>query len=1650
MKEDQNNEHNQFSKAVIIENFGNGKLISDPEYLFNELSKINKKITKAFGLGEKLIIEFEDDIELDKFTHDVRAIELFGEKATFCLLDGRKHVAFILGIDKRYYLVDVNNQRYSDSFIKKQIRERIAKCTDIDVKESHNVSFKIKINKKTAKITLINEKYLAQVISKKVIPIGFDKYKICLPTFKTTKICMNCGKMGHNQYNCKNKKACVRCAEPHRYEDCKSKNERCVNCQGNHKATSFKCNKTKTKRNTIRREKGERLLRKWNIKNVMQEGKKTPQRIVWEMIDEEKNKLKKNINKKLRGKMSKEGYASFDLNNIKTKYLIKTNNKIDYNKTVNNYLNNCKTLSRSEYSINIHKENNKNDKTLVIATINIRSIINKLDIVKEFLFKNNVDILNIQETWINEGNVKYIKFRGYDMIHTKPSKRKGCGVLTLIRSNIKYSILQVKELEKDVEIITVKINKINISNIYIHPNTKCQGFSQMKKVLNNLNEFHMLTGDFNAHHKNWSQGKCNKRGELVANWFKINDMMSINGKDDVTHFNFKTKENNSPDICAINKKYIHKISSWRIGDDIGSDHLPIIIKLGININKKKVKYRTRWLYEKCDQKAFENQLKQSIEETTTYENLGKKLLEVANKTCKRIKSKEGYKGNPWWNEECGVQVKKRSRIRRKMQHNRTFETIKEYKIQNRLTRKTIRKAKKDYWIKAAENDDIINAYKKAKIYRQTNYNAQLTDEKGRVILDHKKAAEFIVSYFANVGNPINGRKVREVSSRLQCNLDEETNNKLNEPIGKEEIKSTLNQINLRKASGVDDINPFMIKFGGETIINILEKLFNYMFTNKNYPEDWNKGEIIPIPKENKNKLNVTKFRPICILSNLGKLFEKIITDRIKMVVEKNKWLPNFQNGFRTKRSTIDNLIIIQQEIHAAFKKKEFFLAVYLDVKKAYDCVNRAKLLNIIKRFGIKGNIFEYFKEFLGKRFNRVRFKNTSSDFVEFNNGMPQGSPLSPILFNLYLSDISNTISEGISQFADDLVIWETGEDIDIVCRKMNKKLFNLNKYMKSKNLTISTDKSVAVIYGRKRLKQNPNDLFIGTNKIKFANIAKYLGLYLDKRLTWSQHVKEMLNKTNNRCKQLKIMCNKFKFHQSIAITMYKGLIRPILEYGSEIWGDTCKTNKNKLKVIEQKALTMSLGVNKLAKRSEVNIEAGVLPLELRFKRKYVLTLERKKQSDLKYYIANIENKKLKGGARSSFVERAEKTLEEYNMGNSINSVSDSKILDSKLKENWDNLIRKERKENNVYLSEKVSLKYKYFSKSRTVMKIWHQARLKVLPTSDHLYKLNCSERRYCVFDNSLETNMHMLVECEGYKNRLKGENNNWSSQDRVKALLNDHMDDKTKEEITLDLISKLKKRCEEIKKIDNNDKSLVIYLNDKGEKSIYNTKYETREMRIQKFRDKRNNIEKGKEDLSKSLVPFKKVKIINKLKLQFLGIKRRRNRLIFDQNISFKKQKINIINTLVATNKKIINSRKYKSRELRIKNFRIRENVLKNHKEDLSRALVPLQVKNSFKRSRVLIICNKRFKKRKKQYKPEGKSLVVFKGKTRKNDEKKYSRENKILEYRREKYIKENPPEDLSRALVVYKFDKSRYFNKARKRKKVKRKNFNKKVKKTK
>ena len=241
-----------------------------------------------------------------------------------------------------------------------------------------------------------------------------------------------------------------------------------------------------------------------------------------------------------------------------------------------------------------------------------------------------------------------------------------------------------------------------------------------------------------------------------------------------------------------------------------------------------------------------------------------------------------------------------------------------------------------------------------------------------------------------------------------------------------------------------------------------------------------------------------------------------------------------------------------------------------------------------------------------------------------------------------------------------------------------------------------------------------------------------------------------------------------------------------------------------------------------------------------------------------------------------------------------------------------------------------------------------------------------------------------------------------------------------------------------MKEIENNNKSLVILEGIDPNKNNNQNKYETKERRIANFKNRRKTFKEYREDLSRALVP-RTNNSLSIYKRYMMRTKRPRNRLIFEEDNILKKHKINItyVNTLVKFNKKVVNNVKYDSKEKRIANFRKKMKILNCFKEDLSKALVVYNRKRGRKRLRNLIVFNKLLRKRQKTYASRMRTLVVYKGKVERNYDPKYSRENRISEFKKRRYIKYNPPEDLSRALVVYKFKKEKFFNKARKRKKT-------------
>ena len=1010
------------------------------------------------------------------------------------------------------------------------------------------------------------------------------------------------------------------------------------------------------------------------------------------------------------------------------------------------------------------------------------------------LNEKNWEIVHLQETWMNSGK-DYLKFNGYKQLTTNAKGKRGGGTMTLIREDIKYKRILTLNEEEDLECIFIELqakknNTILIGNIYAHPRGNSRAMTKLRNIMENFKGRMFISGDFNAHHKEWSKGKENIAGKCLKEMIETLGVETINNPNEPTHYNKSNNEFNSPDICMVNKDALQFIKEWKVGEDIGSDHLPIETTIIVEVLRSTRKNRSHWCFNKCDPKKFEGkliELLKPIEEERDYsfENFNNALKATAKSTCKRTKANKP-KGNPWWNEECKKAVKNRSKARRELYKSNTKINKELYKMANWKARKTINRAKRQYWNKHTSELSLLDAYKKIRASKRSGrIDLCLVDLEGKVMENNKEAANLIAKYFANIGDggkPITVIRSKNDKMKLE-DLDE-----LNREISIDEIMEVVKKSKIRKAEGCDEVHPFMIKFGGEKVIEWLFKLFNLIFDGRVAPVEWNMGIIIPIPKVSTSKVRLDKFRPISLLPVVGKIMEKIVTKRLTDIAEKCEWLPKFQHGFRRKKSTLNNLIELQNVIHEAFNRKEMLLAVFLDVKKAYDCVEREQLYEILKGKGLSGKILDWLKVFLNDRKAKVVFNNTHSDIFTFKHGVPQGSPLSPLLFNIYLGDLDVVIKSGISQFADDLVLWIKGSDLTTIGSKMNKKLTKINNYLTKKNLTISPGKSVATLFTRKnKIPEKPN-IFIGGSIVEYKDSAKYLGLILDRKMTWKHQIGATMSKARSRMGELRNTINTYKLSHDTSLTLYKTNVRPVLEYGSEVWGDTCETNLNRLDSIEHMGITAALGVNRLAKRTETNLEAKILPLKIRRKRKLIETFRR---DSIEWNVEELRNKWVKKRRWKNYKDKILETLKEFKLSVETAKVIKRDDLDKIVINQWKILVQQKRKEGGIFHDSEFSTKYKVFSKKREIQRIWHQSRLNVIPTNDFLFRIKCSGTNRCRFDNNKETNKHFLLECKGYKriqDTLKIEMKEEDDHKALKVLLNEDRPPPQKRKISVEIL----------------------------------------------------------------------------------------------------------------------------------------------------------------------------------------------------------------------------------------------------------------------
>ncbi len=251
--------------------------------------------------------------------------------------------------------------------------------------------------------------------------------------------------------------------------------------------------------------------------------------------------------------------------------------------------------------------------------------------------------------------------------------------------------------------------------------------------------------------------------------------------------------------------------------------------------------------------------------------------------------------------------------------------------------------------------------------------------------------------------------------------------------------------------------------------------------------------------------------------------ETMVNNRLKHYLDQHHPLSETQSGFRSRRSTIDQLVRLEAEIKLAFqdkkKKNRHVIAIFLDLEKAFDLVWSKGLISRLKRYGITGRMFKWIDNFLTDRKIRVRIGDQTSDIHTLENGTPQGSVISPTLFNIMVDSLSKYINPttSLSQFADDSGVWKAGNPKNSkYIRQIQKGLDGIAQWADTWGFKISTEKTVAMLFSTKKNKnQLYPSLYIQGHQLRFVKQTTFLGMILDEALTWSEHIQNL----DRRCQQ---------------------------------------------------------------------------------------------------------------------------------------------------------------------------------------------------------------------------------------------------------------------------------------------------------------------------------------------------------------------------------------------------------------------------------------------------------------------------------------------------------------------------------------------------
>ena len=358
-----------------------------------------------------------------------------------------------------------------------------------------------------------------------------------------------------------------------------------------------------------------------------------------------------------------------------------------------------------------------------------------------------------------------------------------------------------------------------------------------------------------------------------------------------------------------------------------------------------------------------------------------------------------------------------------------------------------------------------------------------------------------------------------------------------------------------KAPGPDNIQNEVLRLGTTTsLFHHLARLFTFSIQLGYISTAWKVATLRMLLKPDKLPSLATSYRPVSLISSIMKLFERVIEQRLRSHPEHIGFINKHQSGFRKAKSTDDHLFRLSQSIMENFNRGEHVVAAFLDVEKAFDNVWHNGLRFKIFQLDLPTKMMRWLSDFLVGQLIQVNVNNVFSNQSNPKTGVPQGSVLSPLLFLIYVNDLStpHNRQNSLSQFADDTAQWAFSLNIHIAAKLLQQDLLKLAMWCAKWRIKLNPEKTKVIIFSRSVLARKTElNLKLYGETLKIYPQVKFLGITFDSQLTFKKHFEDILDRCNARYYRSRLLANK-KWGPSPAtlIQIYKQCVRPIFEFGS--------------------------------------------------------------------------------------------------------------------------------------------------------------------------------------------------------------------------------------------------------------------------------------------------------------------------------------------------------------------------------------------------------------------------------------------------------------------------------------------------------------------